>query len=150
VALKRKLFREGPVGLDTVVFIYFMEDRTEYMPLLEPLFGRMARGEALGVTSDVTLIEVLVVPYRVGDVELAERYESLLTRSRGVHSVPLNRGQLKAAARIRAVHGLKTPDALQIAAALSMGCASFVTNDREIPPIPGLEIVQLRDLLRRS
>jgi hypothetical protein len=38
--------------------------------------------------------------------------------------------------------------AIQIGAALKGGCASFVTNDRDLPKIPGLQIVQLRDLLK--
>lgn len=36
------------------------------------------------VTSAVTLLEVLVVPYRAGNLALATRYEEILTRSRGV------------------------------------------------------------------
>ena len=35
------------------------------------------------------------------------------------------------------------PDALQLAAALSSGCKTFVTNDRRLPAVPGLRVVQL-------
>jgi predicted nucleic acid-binding protein len=52
---------------------------------------------------------------------------------------------LRAAAQLRAVTGIKTPDALQIAAALSAGCKAFVTHDRRIPAIPGLRILQIAD-----
>ena len=51
--------------------------------------------------------------------------------------------QLKAAAQLRAATGLKTPDALQLAAALGAGCRSFLTNDRRLPAIPGLRVMQL-------
>jgi plasmid stability protein len=50
------------------------------------------------VTSALTLLEVLVVPYRVGNTPLAERYELLLTRSRGIRMTELSRDQLRAAA----------------------------------------------------
>ena len=41
--------------------------------------------------------------------------------------------------------GLKTPDALQIASALSAGCPAFLTNDRRIPSMQGLRVLQLDD-----
>jgi predicted nucleic acid-binding protein len=52
------------------------------------------------------------------------------------------------AAQLRAVHpSVRTPDALQLAAALSAGCSAFVTNDRDLPALPGLRILKLRDYL---
>jgi hypothetical protein len=34
-----------------------------------------------------------------------------------------------------------------MAAALSSGCRGVVTNDRDLPPVPGLRILELRDYL---
>jgi predicted nucleic acid-binding protein len=50
--------------------------------------------------------------------------------------------QLRAAAQLRAATGVKTPDALQLVAAIGAGCATLVTNDRRLPPIPGLRIIE--------
>ena len=97
---------------------------------------------------DGTLLEVLVVPYRAGHRQLAEQYEALLTRSRGVRLVDVSREQLRAAAQLRAATGVKTPDALQIAAALTTGCSTLVTNDRRLPEVPGLRVIQLSSYLR--
>ena len=135
------------LALDTVAFIYFIEEHPVFLPLVEPIFRGADAGDREIVTSAVTLLEVLVVPYRAGDLSLAERYEVLLTGSRGVRLVGLDRVQLRAAAQLRAVHGVRTPDALQLAAALSERCQALVTNDRRLPAIAGLRIVQLRDLL---
>jgi predicted nucleic acid-binding protein len=93
---------------------------------------------------------VLVVPYRAGNAPLADRYESLLTRSRGVQLVDVSRDHLKAAAQLRAATGVKTPDALQIAAALAARCATFVTNDRRLPRVPGLRVIELRSYVSGS
>ncbi len=96
----------------------------------------------------MTLLEVLVVPYRAGNLDLARRYEALLTRSRGLRLIDLGREQLKFAAHVRAVHsGVPTPDALQLAAALTARCPTFVTNDRQLPDMPGLRILQLNEYL---
>lgn len=97
------------------------------------------------MTSALTLLEVLVVPYRSGQADLAARYEALLTRSRGIRLVGIDHHQLRGAAQLRALHRLRTPDALQLAAALARRCATFVTNDRRLPDIRGLRVVQLAD-----
>ncbi len=137
---------DGPVALDTAVFIYYIEEHPDYLPLVEPLFAEIDGGGREAVTSALTLLEVLVVPYRAADLALANRYEALFTRSRGLRVVDLDRTQLRTAAQLRALYRLRTPDALQLAAALTNGCPTFVTNDRELPPIPGLRVVQLDDL----
>lgn len=137
----------GPVGLDTAVFIYFIEEHPLYLPLVEQIFMVLDEDRLIGVTSTVTLLEALVVPFRAGDLSLAELYETLLTFSRGLLLLDLDRPLVRMAAQIRAMYGLKTPDALQVAAALHAGCTAFVTNDRKIPAIGGLRILQLRDYL---
>jgi uncharacterized protein len=133
----------GLVGVDTVVFIYYIEEHPQFVPLLEPLFREVDGGRRELITSALTLLEVLVVPYRSGDHLLAGRYEALLTQSRGVRVVEISRDHLRAAAQLRAVTGVKTPDSLQLVAALAAGCATFLTNDRDLPNIPGLRILQL-------
>lgn len=138
----------GPVAIDTVVFVYFIEEHPRYLPLVAELFEAVDAGAIAAVTSTVTLLEVLVVPYRQGDLALGERYEALLGQSRGLRLAELGRPLLRAAAQLRAVHrGLRTPDALQLAAALAARATSFVTNDRDLPSIPGLPIVKLDDHL---
>lgn len=70
---------EGSIALDTVIFIYWIEENPEYLSQVEPLFRAVDRGDIEIVTSAITLLEVLVLPYRAGKVALAERYEQLLT-----------------------------------------------------------------------
>ena len=139
----------GPVAVDAALFIYLIEEDARYLPAVRPLFLEADRGERLIVTSAITLLEVLVVPFREGDAHLAERYEQLITRSRGVRVMDATRGALRAAAQLRAATGVKTPDALQLAAALGAGCETFVTNDRRLPVIPGLRVVQLSSYAQR-
>jgi hypothetical protein len=47
------------------------------------------------VTSVVTLPEVLVVPHWANDDALAARYDTLLTRSRGIRLLDVTREQLR-------------------------------------------------------
>ena len=95
------------------------------------------------MTSTLTLLETLVVPYRAGDAALADRYELLLTHSRGLELVELDRPLIRAAARLRAAHGLKTPDSIQLAAALSKACTTFLTHDRPVSKVQGIRVLQI-------
>jgi predicted nucleic acid-binding protein len=138
---------EGPIAIDTVTFIYLIEESPEYFRLIEPLFSEIDRGRIKAFTSSLTLLEVLVVPYRASDLALVDRYEEILTRSRGIELIDIDREQIRAAALLRARYRLRTPDALQIATALSKECKVFVTNDRDLPDIAGLRMIQLRNYL---
>jgi predicted nucleic acid-binding protein len=138
----------GRAALDTAVFVYYIEEHAGFLPLVAPVFEQVAAGRREVVTSSLTLLEVLVVPYRAGNLALAERYETSLSRSRGLSLVDIGRDELRAAAQLRARHpSLRTPDAIQVATALSAGCRSFVTNDRDLPTVPGLRVLKLRDYL---
>jgi len=138
----------GPTALDTAVFIYYIEENAAFLPLIAPIFEDVAAGRREVVTSSLTLLEVLVVPYRAGNLALADRYEAYFSRGRGVRLVDLDRLQLRVAAQLRARHpSVRTPDALQLAAALTAGCPTLVTNDRDLPAVPGLEVLKLRSYL---
>lgn len=137
----------GPIGIDTSIFIYFIEEHPRYLAAVLPLFQEADQGKRELITSAVTLLEVLVVPYRIGNRFLAGRYEALLTRSRGIRLVDLTRDQLRAAAQLRAATGVKTPDALQLTGAIGAGCTTFLTHDRRLPSVPGLRVIDLQAAL---
>jgi len=141
---------EGPVALDTAIFIYFLEENPTYLPLVDPVFAAIDAGELEAVTSVLTLLETLVMPIRSANVPLAARYETFLTDSRGLTMVDVDLGLLRAAAHVRAVTRAKTPDAIQAAAALSGGCSVFLTNDNRFPALPGLRVLVLDDYLPPS
>jgi predicted nucleic acid-binding protein len=133
----------GAAAIDTAIFIYFIEEEPRFLPHILPVFEEADGGKRELVTSALTLLEVLVVSYRAGNTQLAERYELLLTRSRGIRMTELSRDQLRAAAQLRAMTGVKTPDALHLISALTTGCKTFLTNDRRLPKVPGLRVIQL-------
>lgn len=69
----------GPVALDSSIFIYFIEAHPIYLPLVEPLFEAIDTGALEAVTSSLTLLEVLVIPFRLANAGLIHRYEVILT-----------------------------------------------------------------------
>jgi predicted nucleic acid-binding protein len=141
---------QGPVGLDSSIFIYFIEEHAEYLPVVEPIFSAISAGAITAVTSSLTLLEVLVQPLRANLPALADRYEKILTRSSGVRMIPLDVRILRAAAKLRAVTSMKTPDAIQLTSALAAGCTAFLTNDLRLPSVLGLPVLRARDYLDRT
>jgi predicted nucleic acid-binding protein len=137
----------GPVCLDSSVFIYFIEEDTRYIDIVAPIFEAIDSGLLSAVTSGVTLLETLVIPFRNKDRALALQYERLLSESHWLTLLDLDRNLLRQAAQLRASLGIKTPDALQIAAAKLEKCTAFVTNDRRLPKISGLKVLQLSEYL---
>lgn len=137
----------GPVCLDTCLFIYFIEEDKRYISVVSEVFEAIDAGQVTAVTSGITLLESLVIPLRAKDLKLADQYKKLLSESRGLTLLELNQDLLYQGALLRAKFDIKTPDALQIAAAKSAHCSAFVTNDRRLPKIPGLAILQLSEYL---
>lgn len=63
---------------DSAPLIYFLERHTNYAAKLLDIFERVDSGNLIGVTSTVTLAEVLVDPLRRADLKLAQAYRELL------------------------------------------------------------------------
>ena len=95
----------GAVGIDTAIVIDFIEEHPKFLPMILPLFREADQGKRDLVSSAITLLELLVVPYRAGDRALADRYEALLTRSRGIRLIDITREQLRAAAVTKGMLG---------------------------------------------
>ena len=133
------------VGLDTAPLIYFIEENPTYIETVRLFFEAMDRGSFLVVTSTVTLLEVLVHPLRSNNKALAAEYRDILLNSR-LMTLEVSNAIAEQAARLRAVHNIRTPDAIQISAALEAEASHFFTNDIRLPDIPSIQILSLDSL----
>ena len=98
------------------------------------------------VTSTVTLLEVLVHPLRNNNRELATEYRDILLNSR-LMTLEVSNAIAEQAAGLRAAHNIRTPDAIQISAALNAGATHFLTNDIRLPEIPSIQILSIDALV---
>lgn len=146
MGLRKLLARHRRLAADTMVFIYYLEDHPRYAPLLEPLFAAWEEGRAEGVTSVLTLLEILVKPKREGRPEVARDYRDLLTTYPHLTLIPVDAEIAELAADLRARYALRTPDALQVATALHAGATAFLTNDSRLKAVRELEVILLDEL----
>jgi predicted nucleic acid-binding protein len=140
------LTRGQSIFLDTAPLIYLFEEHDEFLPAVQQVLDEAHSNGADLVTSMVTYIEILTAPLRSGATALASRYREYLTNSEGLSIYPLNVSVGDEAARLRAEHGLRTPDAIQIATATTCGADFFLTNDRQLSRVPGIDVVLVADL----
>ncbi|HXH69502.1 MAG TPA: type II toxin-antitoxin system VapC family toxin [Pyrinomonadaceae bacterium] len=134
------------VGLDTSPFIYFVERNPVYVDIMRGIFKRLTDDNFQAFSSVITLTEVLVQPLRQNNQALADKYRDLLFNGINFKLIPLNSSIAETAARLRARHNLRTPDALQIATALENGCDAFLCNDRNLKRVTELKILILDEI----
>ncbi len=131
------------LGVDTAPLIYYIEQHPRYARVVSPAFDLISRGRLAGVTTVVTLVEVLTLPLQKGNQRLAESYKAVLESGDNLTMMSIDQPLAERAAELRAQYGVRTPDALQIAAAMQAGCEAFLTNDKRLPAVPGLRILVL-------
>jgi len=134
------------LGFDTAPFIYFIERHPKYVDVMREVIRRIDSGAIASYGSALTLTEVLTKPKRVGDAKLESEYRDLLLHSRGFTLLPIGAVIAEQAADLRARYTLKTPDALQIAAALSAGCEAIMTNDTDLRRVNELRVLVLDEI----
>ncbi len=117
------------VYLDANVFIYAVEGYPTFKDRLRILLEAIDRRDIEAVTSELTLAEVLVKPFREGQPHWQEIYQQVLQPSPTLQLVPISKTLLTTAARIRARSNITLPDAIHAATSQQMQCGSFLTND---------------------
>jgi len=138
------------LGFDTAPMIYFVEAHPEYDAQITPIFERIEQGELEGITSVITLLEVLVQPIRLNRIDLASRYRQLLLESERFSVLPITVEIAELAADPRARYNLRTPDALQVATALAHRCEAFLTNDARLKRVAEIRVLTLEELRNAS
>jgi predicted nucleic acid-binding protein len=133
--------------LDANIFIYAMERHPDYVARVDRLFANIDAGGNTASTSEITLAECLVKPFADQDAERQRLYEAAISTRPHFGVVPVSRPILIYAAQLRAEQRLRLPDAIHAATALTSGCQTILTNDNLIRPIPGIEVIQLADLM---
>jgi len=118
------------VALDTMVFVYHLANHPRYAALTTVVLEAVETGQLAGMTTTVTLAEIMTAPAKVGDRQAFQDYELYLTRFPNLQIAPLEVALARETALVRGATGLRTPDAIQVAAARLVNADAIITNDR--------------------
>jgi len=132
--IARLLEGHGAVSIDTNCFVYHLQaDRyPRQAPVVAELFDMVEKGQIMGVTSPIAIVEIMTWPRKLGLEEVAYQYKMLLTNFPHLQIPEINTSVADRAAALRGVYHLRTPDALQIATGMVYGASIFVTFDAEL------------------
>lgn len=131
------------VGLDSNILIYFIEAHPQYSRLAKTIFESIDANHNSGVCATLSLLEILVQPYRMGDEKNVNRFYGLLTTYPNIEWVELSAAIADLGARLRAKYGLRTPDAILLATAIQSGATGFIGNDTRLKRVVELDVLTL-------
>jgi predicted nucleic acid-binding protein len=135
------------VALDTNIFVYLFEDTGAMGRVAAGLVDAISSDRITGITSALTLTEVIVAPVAAGEETMAERYIDAIRSVEHLQVVPTTIEIAADAGFVRGWSGMTLADAVHLATARTAGATVFVTNDRRIRPTPHLAVVALVDLV---
>ena len=135
------------VGLDTMLFIYHIEDNPKYAAITEKLFDTIEHGSCKAVTSILTLIELLIKPKREGNLIAVGDYRDMILTFPNLMVMDVNLRVSDIASDMRAKYRIRVPDAIQIASAIVGGSQSFITNDEGLKKVKDVNIILLDEWL---
>lgn len=141
--LRGFLRRHARIALDTSVFIYQLEANPRYVHLTDHIFAWVERPHHAAITSTITMTELLVQPYRDADEQRVNEFFGLLSTYPNLDWIAPGLEVADIAARVRAAHRLRTPDALQAACAVWAHATGFVTNDAVFERVKSVETLVL-------
>jgi predicted nucleic acid-binding protein len=128
--------------LDACAIIYLIEANDEKSNRIRQLVSDyMERGTGDLLVSSLSILECLVLPKKQNDVKLLAEYEAFFA-SEGVQVIDISRTILYFAVDLRAKYKIRTPDALQLASALSRG-VKFVSADKDLVKVAEVKIILL-------
>lgn len=129
--------------LDSSALIYYFEGAAPFRNAVVHVLRdiKAEHTEAVITVSRVGVMECRVKPLREGNLTLLAQYDAFFVQAK---IVELSASVVDVATHLRASTGLKTPDALQAASALSIADAcTFVSGDAGFARVPGLRLRQV-------
>ena len=119
--------------VDANILVHLVEHRDDLSKALVNLFTAQRAGRPFLATSELTLAEVLVGPYRERDDTLIDRYDAATISNDQFEIGPIVRPVLWCAAVLRSQYPvLRLPDAIHVSTAIGMRCSHFLTADKRL------------------
>ena len=114
------------IFLDTAPIIYYLQRNEMYFEKMKHIFVELRKKQTEFVSSDVTIAEYCVFPYRTENQTLVEQFDNFMQIA-NVNIIHTSEDIAKKSAQIRAKYpAFKMMDSLQIAFAVYSNCDLFL------------------------
>ena len=145
--LGKRLKGVKKVYLDTNCFIYHYGKHPLFQPVSTEILLLIGDGKLQGVTSVLSVSEVLYRRLQKKPDEPLEYQRTLLS----IQNLSLMFVDLEVAAKAAEIslrYNLKAPDAIHYATALVHNCEVFITNDKVFKRVKEIPILLIKDLAK--
>jgi len=133
------------VFIDTAPVVYFLQGNELYFEKTRNILRNLRKMGITLISSDITIAEYLVMPYRENNLLLTNALERFI-RLAEIKIIHTSENIARNAARIRAEYkGFKAIDAFQLATALESDCDLFLTNDKQLRQFSGITCLTIDD-----
>lgn len=141
--LEKFINKHQIIGLDSMIYIYHFEEKVGFCEKTKEIFLALEDGQFQGVSSVISLIEILTKPKKKRNFYLVKEYERLITNfpNLKIQDVDLKIADL--ASSLRAEYNLTTPDAIVIATAIISRATGLITLDIELARVKEIEVFVL-------
>jgi predicted nucleic acid-binding protein len=129
-----------------MLFVYWIEANPIYSKRMNHLVSSMKERRDQLCTSCFAIGEALVGPYKAGATGVVEQMRKILCPP-FVEVIPFTLETADHYARIRAMPGISSPDAIHLACAATANTDLFLTNDKRLlgRVIPGIQFIATLD-----
>ena len=128
--------------LDACAVIYMIESQQEQGRKTRLLVDEASKSNAQLVMSRLSLLECRVLPLKNKNAELLDCYDRFF-RLPGLEIVELDATVIDIATELGANHSgsLRTPDAIQLACAITSGADQFLTGDKKLVTVKEVKVI---------
>lgn len=134
------------IFLDTAPIIYYIEAHPQFGSLAKQTIEAFQAGDVQAFSSTITLAEVLPKPVELGNMVLVDEFIAFLRHGKNISLIEISAEIAESAGKLRGKYPtLRTMDAIQIAAAISVGTDAFLTNDRRLKSVTEIGLLVLAD-----
>lgn len=130
-----------------MLFVYLLERNPQYAVPVQQIYSRILDRRDRLVTSTFTLGELLVAPFKTGDIPLSDAVRGFLNGP-DLDLLPLDARAAETYAEIRATTGARPADAVHLACAARANVDLFITNDKRLLGlrVPGIRFFASLDV----
>lgn len=146
-----KLSKNKSISVDSSFFIYHLEDIKPYNELTSITIEKISSGELFCNISALVISELFVRPFKENNSENINLFEKFIKTFPNSKICDFDFDTAKLSAKIRAQSGLKTPDAILLATAITSSSDIFITNDLNLKKFSDnkLEILTMEDYIKK-
>jgi predicted nucleic acid-binding protein len=145
--LQQSLVKAKICGFDTMLFIYLFDQNPRFLISVKKIFELAEAGKIEIITSIISPLEILSHPQIKLQPQKEGLYQDFFLFMKNLKVVDISWKIILKAAELRRSFPLRTPDALQLATAITNQAKIFLTNDQIFQKVNNFPILQLADFL---